>query len=336
MRALSRLALLSVFALSFSPAVRADEVVIKIATVAPEGSPWADALNRWKKVAEKEGAGKLKIKVFLGGKLGDENETVLACKRGQIQAVGASTGALASQVPEFAVLELPYLFNNAAEADYILDNVVRDDIARLTNERGLTFGFWSENGFRSFGGKFPVATPDDLKNKKMRSQESGVHLTTYRTFGASPVPIPTTEALTSIQTGVVDGYDQTPLFTFAASWHTVSTHFSVTDHIYQPAAIVYNKEQYEKWPPEVKEALSKASATILLDLRKEVRAMTPLLIDNLGSIGLKVNVLSEEQRKPFKTLAQKARDTYMSKASKNEKALYKKITDALAAKRAGK
>ncbi len=311
------------------------DVTIKMATMAPEGSPWAASLNEWKRIAEENSSGKLKIKLFLGGKLGDENETVLACKRGQIQAVGASTGALASQIPELNVLELPYLFSTAAEADDVLDNVIKSDVMNAASARGLVFGFWSENGFRSFGGKFAVNTPADLKGKKMRSQESPAHLAMYRAFGASPVPIPTTEALTAIQTGVVEGYDQTPLFAFAASWHTVSTHYSVSEHIYQPAAIMFNKVAFDTWPAEVKAALAKANDAVVVSLRRDVRAMTPLLLDNLTASGVTVNVLSAAERAPFQALAKDARSSYIKGASTGEKELYKKITDALAKRRGG-
>src|SRR4029079_13785843 len=88
-------------ALAASRPARADaEFTMKLATVAPEGTPWSEALEKFK-TKDQEATGKrLKIKIFYGGTLGDENETVLSTKRGQIQAVGASTGALASQVPE--------------------------------------------------------------------------------------------------------------------------------------------------------------------------------------------------------------------------------------------
>lgn len=331
------LSALLVSLLAYAPVARAaePEFVIKLATVAPEGSPWAVVLEEYKKIAEQNAGGRLKVKLFLGGKLGDENEAVLACKRGQIQAVGASTGAISSQIPELAVLELPYLFRTTAEADYVLDEVIRTDIEKHAQDRGLVFGFWSENGFRSFGGKFPVTKPEDLKGKKMRSQESPVHLGMYRAFGASPVPIPTTEALTSIQTGVVEGYDQAPLYTFAASWHTVSTHYSVSEHIYQPVAIVFHKGTWDAYPKEIQDALRKAGEAVVAKLRAEVRAMTPILLENLGAAGVKVNTLSAAERAPFQKLAETARADYIKSASKSEKALYAKIVEALKKKRGG-
>ncbi len=312
------------------------EVIVKLATVAPEGSPWAQALTDFKKKAESAANGKLRVKLFLGGTLGDENDTVMAVKRGQIQAFGGSTGALASQVPEFNMLELPYLFNNLEEADYVLSKVVKDDIAKACADRGVQFGFWSENGLRSFGGKFKIASPEDLKGRKMRSQDNPIHLTMYRTFGASPVPVPTTEALTALQTGAVDGYDQSALYLFAASWHTASKNFAVTNPIYQPAAIVYNKAAWDAWPPEVREALTAAGAAIEEDLRKKVRAMTPILIKNLQELGVEVNVLSDAELAPFKKLAEKSRAESVKAASKTEKALYEKMNKGLTAYRSGK
>jgi len=313
-----------------------DKIVIKLATVAPDGSPWAQGLVDFKTLVEKESAGRVKVKLFVGGTLGDENETVLACKRGQLQAVGASTGAIASQVPEVNVLELPYLFGSAEEADHVLDTVATPGLDKHFKDRGLVLGFWSENGFRSFGGKFPVTKLEDLKGRKMRSQENPIHLATYRAFGASPVPIPTTEALTALQTGVVDGYDQTPLYAFAATWHTASTHFSVSEHIYQPAAIIYNKGAYDAWPADIQAILKKAGDQVLPSLRKNIRALNPILLKNLTTAGLKINVLTPEERKPFQAAAATARSEYIKGASKGEQELFKSIETSLANLRKGK
>jgi tripartite ATP-independent transporter DctP family solute receptor len=329
--------LLALLLLLAPTAQAADMVQLKLATVAPEGSPWATALQTFKAKAEAAAPGKVKVKLFLGGTLGDENETVLAVKRGQIQAVGASTGALASQVPEFAVTELPYVFKNFEEVDRVTsDPGIKADIEKHCADRGLVFGFWSENGFRSFGGKFKISRPEDLKGRKMRSQEQPSHLAFYRALGASPVPIPTTEALTALQTGVVDGYDQAALYLFAASWHTATKNYSTTNHIYQGAAIVFNKQQWDTWPAEVQKALRDAGASIEADLKKQVRAMVPILLQNLGEMGVTVDQTTEPERAAFLPYAEKARAEYLKGATAGEKALFKKMEAVLKAARAGK
>lgn len=305
---------------------------LKIATVAPEGTPWAQGLVDFKTQVNQLTGGKIVVKPFLGGVLGDENETVQQCQRGQIQGVGASTGAIASIVPELSVLELPYLFRTAEEADHILDTVILAAVEKHFRDRGLVLGFWSENGYRSFGTTYGfVKSPADLKGHKMRSQESPVHLEMYRAYGASPVPIPVTEVLTSLQTGVIDGYDNTLLFSFAAQWTSATKYYTLTNHIYQPAAIVYNKAWYDAIPADLKPSLTAARASLMLEMRKQIRALNPLLIENMKAMKIQVYTPTSTERAAFETAAKTARDAYLAKASSGEKALYAQIQAGLAA-----
>lgn len=304
---------------------------MKIASVAPAGTPWADGLNKFKANVEAGSGGKVKVRVFAGGVLGDENETVLSTQRGQIQAVGASTGALASLIPELNVLELPRLFKSAKEADHILDNVVLATMEAAFKSRGLILGFWSENGYRSFGTTFGfVKTPSDLKGKKMRSQENAVHLEMYRVMGASPVPIPTTEVLTSLQTGVVEGYDNTLLFAQAAQWMSATKFFTQTKHIYQPAAIAVNKAWFEGLPADIQAIILSARTQLMLDMRKQIRALDPILVQNLPSMNVQVYTPTATELSTFDVPCAIARDNYITqKASAAEKTVYNAITAGL-------
>lgn len=310
---------------------------LKIASVAPEGTPWSDGLAQFKKAAELASGGKLKVKLFLGGVLGDENETVLQTQKGQIQAVGASTGAIASIVPELNVLELPFLFRTAAEADYILDGPALPTLEKAFRDRGLQLGFWSENGYRSFGTTFGfIKNPLDLKGHKMRSQENDVHLGMYKAFGASPVPIPTTEVLTSLQTGVVDGYDNTPLYASAAQWLSNTKYFTLTNHIYQPAAIVVNKAWYDSLPADLQKIVIGVRADLMVKMRKEIRALHPILVSNFTAMKVQTYTPNATELATFEAPAKTARDAYIStKATAGEKALYKLIIDNLTKYRAG-
>ncbi|MES2638801.1 MAG: TRAP transporter substrate-binding protein DctP [Myxococcota bacterium] len=319
------------------PSADAQEVAtLKIATVAPEGTPWADGLTQLKTQVETEGNKRLVVRTFLGGVLGDENESVQACQRGQIQGVGASTGAIASIVPELAVLELPYLFKSAEEADYVLDKVILPTVEKAFRDKGLVFGFWSENGYRAFGSNWgPVKSPADLKGHKMRSQEHELHLQMYRSFGASPVPIPVTEVLTSMQTGVIDGWDNTPLFAFAAQWTSATKYLTLTNHIYQPAAIAFNKAWFDALPADLQAILLKSRTGLAPKMRKEIRALNPILVQNLSEMKVTVYKPSAAELAAFEVPAKAARDAYMAKASAGEKALLAQITKGIEAYRAG-
>lgn len=326
-------------ALTLASAEAQDGVyTMKIATVAPEGTPWSDGLVQFKKNAETVSGGKLKVKVFLGGVLGDENETVLQTQKGQIQGVGASTGALATIVPELNVLEMPFLFRSAAEADYVLDGPALPTLEKAFRDRGLQLGFWSENGYRSFGTTFGfIKSPADLKGHKMRAQENNVHLAMYKAFGASPVPIPTTEVLTSLQTGVVDGYDQTPLYASAAQWVSNTKYYTLTNHIYQPAAIVVNKAWFDSLPADIQKVITGTRADLMVKMRKEIRALHPILVANFSAMKVQTYTPTAAELSSFEGPAKTARDAYIadSKTTAGEKAIYKLIIDSLTKFRAG-
>src|SRR5688572_17402319 len=83
-------------------AIAEETFELKIATVAPDKTPWADLLKDYKKNVEAASGGRIKVRVFLGGTMGDENETVRMAARGELQGCGASTGAVASLVEELA------------------------------------------------------------------------------------------------------------------------------------------------------------------------------------------------------------------------------------------
>lgn len=326
--------LLSAAMFASSRPARSEEIVMKIATVAPDGTPWSELLKRYKASVEKAYTGRIKVKVFLGGALGDENETVLKCKRGQVEAVGASTGAIASQVPELNVVELPYLFRSFEEADFILDTVLTEPMQKLFPEYGLVFGFWSENGYRMFGTKDKfVTTPADLKGKKMRSQESTTHLEMWRSLGASPVPIPTTEVLTALKTGTVDGFDQGLLYTIAASWHTSIKFFTVSNHVYQPAAIVFNKEWFEKLPADLQKILLDEGRLLTSKGRSAIRRMNPNLIKVLEAEGIKVYELTEAEKHVFEEATKPGRAAFRKGQGARAAKLLDLIEAALKTKR---
>ncbi len=304
---------------------------MKMASVAPDGTPWAKALLQYKKKVAELSGGRIKMKLFIGGALGDENETVTACKRGRVQAIAVSTSAMATVVPELNILEMPYLFRDYAQADKALDNAnVMRSVNKYLADRGFMLLFWSENGFRSFGTSFGfVKSPADIKSKKMRSQEVPTHIEFYKAIGASPVPIPVTEVLTSLQTGVVQGFDNTPLFSFASSWHTAVTHYSVTEHIYQPALIAVKKDWWDALKKEDQDILEAAKGDIPVKLRSTLRKMGPLLLKNFENAGIQVHRLTDGEKATFHAAAKVAREKYLSGASAEAKAFHATLVAAM-------
>ena len=297
----------SAFCLSLAvvgPAIAEEpEFVLEVGTTAPSGSPWAAELKRYKKIVEGRANGRLKVKLRLGR--GNERSMTRRVQMGSMQAVAGSIGGLSSIVREVNVIESPYLFPDYAACDKALDNAeVTDTFRKLLVNRGLVFGMWAENGYRSYFSKHKIRKPSDLKGIRFRSQESLVHVETYEAFGASPVPIDVGNTLMSIQTGVVDGFDNTPLFAMAGSWYQGlgegERNLFLSRHIYQPAALVYSKKWFDTLPKDIQEALTVADPDLVQWGREQVRLIEPVLLKNLARYGYDVYQPTPEELAAFK------------------------------------
>lgn len=308
-----------------SLAAQAQTVTAKVGSVAPEGTPWAEWIEGIKGRMDKDTGGKLKLKIFLGGKLGGEKEMVEETRNGNLHLFGGSTGAVAAYVPELNVLELPFIFTSDAEADFVLDKL-REKVARLLEAKGFVMVMWAENGWHGYGVKGRcVEKVEDMKGLKMRSQESYVHLETYKAFGASPVEMAVPEVLGALQTGTVDGYSNTPLFSFATSWYNGITHFTYSKHIYQPAVMVISKKWFDQQPEDIKKAL-----LVRTDERagvEGVRTLTDPLLDNFKAAGKAVCTLTPEATKGFASKVKPVWDAF-SKKGKGNKAILEAVLAA--------
>lgn len=292
------------------------QYVLNLGTVAPPNTPWGKQLKSMKKRIQEDSGGRIKVKLFMGT-AGGEVSIVRQTKRGELQAAGVSTGSMSALVPEMSVFELPYLFANSEQADDIIDNHLYAPVKELLRNYGFELYLFAENGFRNFATKGKcIEKPEDLADLKMRSQESWVHEETYRALGGNPVRIAVPEVLSSLQNNNVQGFDNTPLFAFAASWYQAIDHWTVSDHIYQPAIIVYNKQWFDKLPDDLQKVLLADRQKETDYGRKLVRKLHPKLVQNLEAAGIEVCKLSAEQKKVFAKKTKSVHKMFRKKAGK--------------------
>jgi TRAP-type C4-dicarboxylate transport system substrate-binding protein len=304
------------------------EFIMEVGSTAPAGSPWAAELKRYKKIVEERTGGRLKVKLRLGR--GNERSMTRRVQMASMQAVAGSIGGMSSIVREVNVIEAPYLFDDYEAADKALDSPeVTGQFRKLLEQRGLIFGLWAENGDRSYFSRHKIRKPADMKGVRFRSQESLAHVETYRAFGASPVPIDVGNTLMSVQTGVVDGFDNTPLFAIAGSWYQGlkegERNLFLSRHCYQPAALVYSKEWFDTLPKDIQSALTLVDQDLVEWGRKQVRMMEPVLLKNLERYGYDVYDPSPEELAPFKEIQEKTPDKIAKETGPAGVALLKAI-----------
>ncbi|MBP8295659.1 MAG: TRAP transporter substrate-binding protein [Burkholderiales bacterium] len=247
-------------AASITPALA--QTTLKMNISVSQNSHYGVAVDAMAREVEKRTNGRYKIQNFYSGALGAERESIEALQVGTLDLTMTSTGPVPNFVPEVAILDIPFLFKDYAQARATLDGPVGQEMLTKFQSKGLVALAWGENGFRHMtNNKRPVNSPDDLKGLKMRTMENPVHMQAYKAFGIIPTPMAFTEVFTALQQGTVDGQENPVSVITAAKFEQVQKYMTMTGHVYSPALILMSKSQFDK--------LSAADKQAFLDAAKE-------------------------------------------------------------------
>lgn len=301
--------------------------IVKVATVAPKDTVWGKQARDLSKHGEKLSGGLFDFKIYFGGGLGSEKATAEACKAARYQIWAGSCGGLAGIVPELSAFELPFMASSAKVAQKkLLAN--RELVHDILWDKGFKLLMFSENGIQGTGTNRAVESPADMKGLKIRTLESQVHMDWIAAQGAQPSPMGVTEVLPSLQTGVIDGFTNTPLFATAAAWLTGITHWTRTEHCYQPAVVVASRKFYESLTPELQEALGAGSPELLkIEDRglRRLNASREQFVQNIVDLGVE---LHEPDLAPWKKLAAGVHKKFKKRTTKQGVALLAGINKA--------
>ena len=326
----------SLVALAFAtPTIQAQgKIELNMGSLAPKGTPWMDLLEDVESIVEKESGDRINVIIRPPGVMG-EVEMVRETRKGErLQGAAVTTAAIAEggNIPQLSIVELPFLFDTDAEADHVLDKVLWGPYSEILQKRGFKLGVWSENGWRSFATRGePIRTPQDVKKHKMRSQESDVHVAMYKAFDTNPIQKPMTEVYTSLQSKVIDGLDNTALYIQAGGLAEPLDTFTLSRHIYQPAAVVFSKRWFDDLPADLQAVVMKPRS-LAAGGRAAIRAEDKLMIEQFELFNVEVVELSPSEREAFATVARGIHDDYASTVTGGPE-LLTMIRDALSAHR---
>lgn len=260
-----------VLAVPVAPAVA--QTTLKMNISVSQNSHYGVAVDALAREVEKRTNGRYKIQNFYSGALGAERESIEALQVGTLDLTVTSTGPVPNFVPEVAILDIPFLFKDYAQARATLDGPIGQDMLKKFPAKGIVALAWGENGFRHMtNNKHPVLAPDDLKGLKMRTMENPVHMQAYKAFGIIPTPMAFTELFTALQQGTVDGQENPLSVISSAKFDQVQKYMTLTGHVYSPALILMSKAQYDK--------LSAADQQAFLDAAKEAVKANRARIDD--------------------------------------------------------
>jgi TRAP-type C4-dicarboxylate transport system substrate-binding protein len=182
-------------------------------TLAPEGSPWHQALQlmgeRWRKIS----GGQVKLVIYPGGVLGDEPDMVNKMRIGQIQAAGLSGAGLSGIDSGVMALQIPMMFDSYDELDYVRERVT-PRLEKSIEARGYVVLNWGDVGWVHFFTTKPVTRLADMRKMKLFTWAGGDNetLELWKSNGFRAVPLAATDILTGLQTGLIEAVPTTPLY----------------------------------------------------------------------------------------------------------------------------
>jgi tripartite ATP-independent transporter DctP family solute receptor len=246
---------LVLFSFGTLPEIQAAEYRIKFSSVAPPEDPAQTAIEFFsKKIAEKTG-NQVKVSIFPSGQLGQHREVIQGLQSGAIEMAFFSSTWLGTLIPEFGVLDLPYLVTRKEDIGKLLEGEVgKTLLAKMPPNqlRGLTF---SECNFRGTFTKKPVKSAADLKGLKLRVPSTPTYIATMKAMGALATPIAFGEVYTAIQQGVVDGAENTPSAYYSYKFFEVAPHWTFTNHAILPGLFIISEPYWQKLPKDIQKAV---------------------------------------------------------------------------------
>ena len=281
-------ALASLLLLGAAPSARADLQVLKIASLAPEGSSWMKLFREWGKKIEDRSGGQVKIKFFAGGVAGDERDAVRKMRLGQMQGAAVTGIGLGLIQPEVRVLDLPFLFKNYDELDYVR-TTLEADFKKKFEEKGYVFLNWGDVGPVHLFSNIPIKSRDDLRKTKLWAwNDDAIVRKLFAELGITGVPLGVPDVLPSLQTGLIDACYGSPLSTLALQWHSKVKYISSMVIIQSAGATVLTKVSWDKLTPDQQKIVVEESKLLQSRLLKQVREDNDKALAKMKSLGLQV------------------------------------------------
>ena len=259
MRNLLLLAAAAVIFAAPSAVVAQTPIVIKFSHVVAPNTPKGLGAEKFKELAEKYSGGKVKVEVYPNSTLYKDKEELEALQLGAVQMLAPSNSKFGPMgIKEFEVFDLPFIIPSLAALRKVTEGPMGEKMLKLLEPKGMIgLAYW-DNGFKQMSANKALRVPADYKGLKFRIQSSKVLEAQFRALGATPQVMAFSEVYQALQTGVVDGQENTSSNMYTQKMHEVQKYTTLTNHGYIGYVVVVNKPFWDGLPADVRTNLDKA------------------------------------------------------------------------------
>ncbi|QPF89856.1 DctP family TRAP transporter solute-binding subunit [Bradyrhizobium commune] len=236
-------------------------IVIKFSHVVANDTPKGKGALKFKELAEKYTDGKVKIEVYPNSSLYKDKEEIEALQLGSVQMLAPSTAKFAPLgIKEFEALDLPWLFKDDETYARAMKGTIGKWLFQKLEAKGITgLAYW-DNGFHMVSSNRPLMKPEDFKGLKFRISGSKIADQYFRLMGSIPQIMAFSEVYQALQTGVVDGCENTASNYLTQKFYEVQKDITVSYHAHLQYAVIVNSKFWSGLPPDIRTQLDKAMA----------------------------------------------------------------------------
>ena len=234
-------------------------IVIKFSHVVAADTPKGKGAEKFKELAEKYTNGKVKVEVYANSTLYKDKEELEMLQIGAVQMLAPSNSKFGPiGVKEFEVFDLPYILPTRVALRKVTDGELGKRLLKLLEPKGMIgLAYW-DNGFKEMTANKPLRKPEDFKGLKFRIQSSKVLEAQFRALGATPQVMPFDAVYQALQTGVVDGQENTASNIYTQKMNEVQKYMTMTNNGYIGYVVVVNKKFWDDLPADIRGQLDKA------------------------------------------------------------------------------
>src|SRR6476646_1244447 len=247
-------------AVFIAPAAMAQgPLIIKFSHVVANDTPKGKGAIRFKELAEKYTDGKVKVEVYPNSQLFKDKEEIEALQLGSVQILAPSTAKFAPLgVKEFEALDLPWLFKDEATYTKAMKGTVGQWLFKKLEAKGISgLAYW-DNGFHMVSANRPLLNPSDFQGLKIRISGSKIADRYFRDVGSIPQIMAFSEVYQALQTGVVDGCENTASNYLTQKFHEVQKHITISNHAHLQYAVIVNSKFWNGLPADIRAQVDKA------------------------------------------------------------------------------
>jgi TRAP-type C4-dicarboxylate transport system substrate-binding protein len=265
------LARLMLGALAAAAVATAQAVDIKIATVAPDGSRWMQEMRAGAQEVEARTAGRVSIKFYPGGVMGNDAQVLRKIRIGQLQGGAFTAGGLGERYGALNLYGIPLLFRSLEEIDTVRAELDPELAAGLDRAGFVTFGF-IEGGFANLLANEPIRSVEDMRRKKVWVPEGDpISFMAMEAMGLSPAVLPVTDVLTGLQTGLIDIAFASPVAALVLQWHTKVKYITELPISYSMGVFAIEKDVYAALSAEDQRIVREVMSRHIERLDREAR-----------------------------------------------------------------